>query len=137
MTAYLRNYWYLAAWSHEIGDKPLARTFFDRPAVLFRTEAGKVAMLDDLCPHRFAALHRGRVLGEAIECPYHGLRFSPEGNCVHSPFSGKPPHAQQVRSYPVVETDGAIRSGLRTRPFPIWAKSARPPPPSSSACTTT
>lgn len=108
MTAYLRNYWYLAAWAHEIGDKPLARTFFDRPAVLFRTEAGKITMLDDLCPHRFAALHRGRVLGEAIECPYHGLRFSPEGNCVHSPFSGKPPHAQQVRSYPVVETDGFV-----------------------------
>ena len=108
MTGYLRNYWYLAAWSEEIADKPLARTFFDQPMVLFRAENGRVAMLDDVCPHRFAALHRGRVIEGALECPYHGLRFGAAGQCVHSPFSAKPPQAQQVRSVPVVETGGFV-----------------------------
>ncbi len=108
MTGYLRNYWYLAAWSHEVAGEPVGRTFFDQPVVIFRTEAGEVAVLDDVCPHRFAALHPGRILGDAIECPYHGLRFGADGACVHSPFSDKPPRAQRVRSYPVVETDGFI-----------------------------
>lgn len=108
MTRYLRNYWYLAAWSQEIGDKPLGRTFFDQPVVIFRTESGKAAIIDDVCPHRFAALHPGRVLGEAIECPYHGLRFDVDGACAYSPFSKSPPKAQRIRSYPIVETDGFI-----------------------------
>ena len=108
MTAYLRNYWYLAAWAQEIVEKPLGRTLFGKPMVIFRTESGQAAILEDICPHRFAALHPGRVIGETIECPYHGLRFGTDGQCSHSPFSEKPPRAQKVTSHPVHEEDGFI-----------------------------
>lgn len=37
MTNILKNYWYLAAWSEEINDKPLSRRICDIPMVLFRT----------------------------------------------------------------------------------------------------
>lgn len=37
MTEYVRNCWYAAAWNHEVGREPLARTFLDEPVVLYRT----------------------------------------------------------------------------------------------------
>ena len=108
MSDYLLNSWYVAAWSDELADKPLARRYFDQPVVLYRTEAGDVAAIANSCPHRFAHLDGGRVIGEALECPYHGLRFGPSGACTHSPFSPEPPANARVRSYPVREDDGFI-----------------------------
>lgn len=36
---YLRNSWYVAGWSKELGDKPLARTMLDERIVLYRATA--------------------------------------------------------------------------------------------------
>jgi len=102
-----KNHWYLAAWSQEITDKPLRRHYFGVPTTLFRDDQGTAAMLLDICPHRFAALSDGRVVDGAIECPYHGLRFTGDGRCVHSPLTDAPP-STAVRSFPVVEEDGFL-----------------------------
>jgi len=102
-----RNHWYLAAWSHEVGDRPLRRHYFGVPTVLFRDQEERIAVLLDICPHRFAALSDGRVVAGGIECPYHGLRFGRDGRCVDSPLTQAPPHTA-VRSFPVVERDGFI-----------------------------
>src|SRR3546814_16896615 len=75
MAKYLRNAWYAAAWSEEIGGTPLGRTFLEQPVVLFRETDGTTVALADRCPHRFAPLSKGKLVGNAIECPYHGLRF--------------------------------------------------------------
>ncbi len=32
---FLRHSWYVAAWAHELGDRPLARTILGEPVVLF------------------------------------------------------------------------------------------------------
>ena len=45
----------------------------------------------------------GRVRGDTIECAYHGLRFAPDGACVHIPSQTQIPAAARVRSYPAVE----------------------------------
>ena len=37
---FLQNYWYAAALSAEIADKPFGRTICGEPVVLYRTEAG-------------------------------------------------------------------------------------------------
>ena len=108
MTDYLLDYWYLAAWSHEVGDRPLRRIFFDSELVLYRTASGEVRAMEDRCPHRFARLSGGRVVGDALECPYHGLRFGREGRCVHNPFSAVIPPRALVRIFPVIEDDGFI-----------------------------
>jgi len=108
MADYLLDYWYLAAWSHEVGAQPLRRTLFDTGVALYRTGAGQMRAVEDRCPHRFARLSGGRVVGEALECPYHGLRFGPDGKCVHNPFSQVIPPKARVRAFPVVEDDGFI-----------------------------
>ena len=40
--AYLRNTWYVAAWSDEVGAKPLGRKILGEPMVLYRDAAGRV-----------------------------------------------------------------------------------------------
>jgi len=40
---FLRNCWYVAAWAHELGETPLARTILDEPVVLYRAQDGRIA----------------------------------------------------------------------------------------------
>ena len=56
----LRNAWYIAAWTDEIGSEPLARRICNEPVVLFRDGAGKAGALADRCCHRAAPLHHGQ-----------------------------------------------------------------------------
>src|SRR5262245_21547090 len=85
MAPFLRNQWYTAATSTELGAKPLARTICNEPLVIFRGEDGTVAVLTDRCPHRKAPLSSGEVVGSDIQCGYHGIRFAANGACTHVP----------------------------------------------------
>jgi phenylpropionate dioxygenase-like ring-hydroxylating dioxygenase large terminal subunit len=109
--AYLRNAWYVAAWSDDLADGALlARTILKEPVVLYRKADGNVAALQDRCPHRFAPLSMGKIVkGDCVQCPYHGLEFDASGACVLNPHGTKniPPRAR-VRAYPVTEKHKAI-----------------------------
>jgi len=109
--AYLRNAWYVAAWSDDIGDGQLvARTIMDEPIVLYRKADGAVAAIEDRCAHRFAPLSLGKIVGgDRIQCGYHGLEFDGSGACVRNPHGTKsiPPRAR-VKSYSVVEKHKAV-----------------------------
>ena len=74
---YLRNAWYVAAWSDDLVDgQLLSRMILKEPVVLFRKSDGHVAALQDRCPHEFAPLHMGKIVdGDRVQCPYHGLEF--------------------------------------------------------------
>lgn len=101
---FLKNAWYMAAWSSEVQDRLLARTLLEIPLVLFRTDDGEVAALQDRCPHRFAPLSMGKRQGKTIQCAYHGLTFNGSGTCVLNPSGdGQIPPRAKVRSFPVVE----------------------------------
>lgn len=104
---FIRESWYPACWSDALGDEPIKRTFLNEPVVLYRTEHGHPVALGNACPHRFAPLHKGRLHGSSIACPYHGLRFSPDGQCSHNPH-GPIAKAVRVHSYPLVERYGMI-----------------------------
>jgi phenylpropionate dioxygenase-like ring-hydroxylating dioxygenase large terminal subunit len=110
MTEYLRNAWYLAAWSADV--KPgevLARTLLERPMVFFRSTSGDVVAMDDRCPHRFAPLSMGRVEGDRLICGYHGLEFNTSGACVRNPHgAGRVPRTAQVPTHHVVERHGGV-----------------------------
>lgn len=100
---FLRNAWYVAAWGHEVGQEPLARTILGEPVVLYRTDRGTSVALEDRCPHRRLSLARGRVVGANIECGYHGFTMAPSGQCVRIPGQDSIPAQAVVRSYPLVE----------------------------------
>jgi vanillate O-demethylase monooxygenase subunit len=76
---YLREAWYAASWSEEITAKPIGLTMLDEPLVFYRNAAGQPIALSDTCPHRFAPLHLGKVNGDVITCPYHGLQLGADG----------------------------------------------------------
>ena len=100
---FLRNYWYVAALDYELKDKPLGRTIMGEPIVFFRTEDGAVAAFEDRCPHRRLPLSMGKIVGDALQCHYHGLRFDHSGKCVRVPGQDLIPQSARVRTYPVVE----------------------------------
>lgn len=100
---FLRNAWYVAAESGELGDGLLARTICGDPVVLFRTGSGTPAALEDRCCHRHLPLSKGRRAGDVVQCGYHGLEFDASGACVRVPGQTRVPPGAQVRSYPVVE----------------------------------
>ncbi len=105
---FLQNHWYAAALSDEIGPEPFGRTICGEGIVLFRTQTGALAALEDRCAHRHAPLSLGTVCGEAIECGYHGLRFDGSGQCVHIPGQANIPPRAKVRAYPAVDRHGWV-----------------------------
>jgi len=105
---YISKTWYIAAEPQEINERPLARTVLGKPLVLFKTQSGKVVALDDRCPHRFAPLSLGRVVGENLRCGYHGAEFDCRGACVAVPGQSIVPPKARVASYPVVQKHGYI-----------------------------
>jgi vanillate O-demethylase monooxygenase subunit len=100
---FVRNAWYVAAWDREIGRDMLRRIVLGEPLVLYRREDGTPVALEDRCCHRQAPLSMGKLRGDIVECPYHGLRFDSSGACVRIPSQEKIPGSARVRSYPVVE----------------------------------
>ncbi len=100
---FMRNSWYAAAWNHELGDTPFARTLLNEPVVLYRNSDGAPVALEDRCCHRSLPLSQGRVNGDLLQCGYHGLTFDATGTCVLVPGQTTVPPDARVKSYPVVE----------------------------------
>lgn len=98
-----RNQWYVAAFTHELGEQPLQRWIHNEPVVMYRTESGDPVALFDRCPHRGLNLSAGRRVGDTLQCTYHGMRFDVSGRCVEIPSGGPISPAMCVRSYPVCE----------------------------------
>jgi len=100
---FLREYWYVAALSSELENKPLSRQILGEHVAIYRTESGEVVALADRCPHRGYPLSRGKVVGEELVCGYHGFTFDCSGTCVSVPGQDRIPSKADVRTYPVVE----------------------------------
>lgn len=116
---FVRNAWYMAAWSEEITrDKLVARTILGEPVVMFRKADGTPVALQDRCPHRFAPLSMGRVLpGDRVQCLYHGLELDASGACVHNPHGAKNiPSRARVATYSVADRHQALWIWMGDKP---------------------
>lgn len=102
-TKFPLNQWYVAGFSNELTDTPIARTFLNQAVVLFRTGDGKPAALEDRCCHRSLPLSLGTVESAGLRCGYHGLLFSPAGTCIEIPGQERIPGKAQVKSFPIIE----------------------------------
>jgi phenylpropionate dioxygenase-like ring-hydroxylating dioxygenase large terminal subunit len=111
----LRNYWYVAARAEEVTQTPLGRVLCEQPIVLFRGESGRPAALRDLCSHRRAPLSKGRVVGEALECGYHGLTFDACGRCIRIPGQETIPDQAHIDAFAVAERWGLVWIWLGSR----------------------
>ena len=108
MTRYIRNAWYLAAWSKEVGRKLLSRRILDEPVLMYRKNDGTPVALLDRCAHKLAPLSMGRLVDDVVQCGYHGMEYDCTGQCVRVPGQAKIPKTAKVRSFPLVERYNAI-----------------------------
>ena len=101
---WLRNCWYVAAWSHELDASGLTeRTILGESLLLYRKADGSPVVLANRCCHRYAPLSKGRREGDCVRCMYHGLRYDASGACVEIPGQETIPPKARVRAYPAVE----------------------------------
>jgi len=73
--------------------------------ILLLRVGDEVHAFDNACPHRGNPLEHGEVLGDVLECAYHGWRFDlGTGACL----AGEEP----ARRYEVEVTGGEVRIRL-------------------------
>lgn len=100
---FLKNYWYAAAWAEDIGRDLLGRVILNEPVVFYRKLDGTPVALENRCAHRRVQLSKGNLIGDTVQCVYHGLVYDCSGACVRVPGQDRIPKAVRVRSYPVAE----------------------------------
>jgi nitrite reductase/ring-hydroxylating ferredoxin subunit len=83
--------------------------FCGQAAVIYRTHSGKAVLAEAFCPHMGAHLaHGGKLVGEDLQCPFHGFCFDPTGTCVKTGYGTKPPPQARLKTWPVHEANGVI-----------------------------
>lgn len=99
-------YWVIASDEVPRGKAAMAHVMGQELAV-YRTESGRVVILDAKCKHRGAHLGRGEVSGETLRCPYHRWQYGDDGSVVSIPCQAQPPNTG-VSSWPAEEKYGLI-----------------------------
>lgn len=88
--SYLRHFWHPVCTLNELaqsnadGVGPVGRVLLDEPIVIAKLD-GRIVAMRDRCAHRFARLSAGKVLGQRLQCPYHGWEYQADGKCGHIP----------------------------------------------------
>jgi len=103
----IRNQWYAVLESNEVRPGRLVGvTRMGEQLVFWRDQSGKVACMRDVCPHRGVRLSAGKLVGDTLQCPFHGFLYDATGACTLIPANGKNtpvPKAFRVATYPVHE----------------------------------
>ena len=119
--------WYATCRSKDLKEGELNFfTMYNEPLVLYRDENLIARCIKDLCPHRGASfiesfdkgLPKGQMKNGELICPYHGARFSSQGNCTnldritcqHIVDSNYNNYAKKIHlyQYPCIEKGGYV-----------------------------
>lgn len=113
--------WFQVAWSAEVGVGDVVRMkYFGRELIAWRNESGQVTVMDAYCEHLGAHLgHGGTVVGDNLQCPFHGWQWSPAGRNVCIPYERHPNLGRRIRTLPTAERNEAIY---------VWHDVERRPP---------
>ena len=95
--------WYVVARSEDVTGSPMARTVLGRSIVMYRTTSGQAVVLPDRCSHRGYPLSQGQVVGDNLQCGYHGFVFDCSGTCVSVPGQTAIPSKANIAAFPSVE----------------------------------
>lgn len=111
------DHWQPVVRSRDLGRRPIGVRVADTLIALFRTTTGNVGALSDVCPHRRLKLSVGCVVGDRLQCRYHGWTFDTAGR-GESPAT--PKMTACTTSYDVREAHGLVWIKSRTSdpPFP-------------------
>lgn len=112
-TELLKNHWYAALPTQKLKQgKMQSMEIFGEPVLFFRNAADEVSAIKDICPHRGIPFRYGQMVGDLVECPYHGWKFDGAGVCREIPSLTSEQKLDctkiRVKSYPVKEQFGII-----------------------------
>jgi phenylpropionate dioxygenase-like ring-hydroxylating dioxygenase large terminal subunit len=86
ITRALRRCWQPVARIQDLEDGPQRSVLLGEALAVFLTESGAPAVVSDRCAHRGASLSMGEVVGESVQCPYHGWEWDgADGVCTRIP----------------------------------------------------
>ena len=121
----LREYWLPVFCPSELeADGPPLRTrLLGEDLVAFKDSEGRIACIQNACPHRGASLFFGRNEEAGLRCVYHGWKFDAGGQCVDMPSEPAESNFKskiKATAYPARERGGMV-----------WVYMGRqdPPPP--------
>ncbi|MDJ0708691.1 MAG: aromatic ring-hydroxylating dioxygenase subunit alpha [Leptolyngbyaceae cyanobacterium MO_188.B28] len=120
----LAPFWHPVAFSHDITTKkPYGTRLLDERLVIYRVTDGAIVIAQDLCLHRGAPLSLGRLERDCLICPYHGVQYDRQGQCVLIPAQPQAsiPARLKLKTYPAVERYGLVWTRLVDNgpvPFP-------------------
>ena len=103
--------WYVVMDSTQVKDKPVGVVRMGEKLVFWRDGSRKVNCLRDKCVHRGVQLSKGKVIGDNIQCPFHGLEYDSSGKVTVIPANSTNtpvPDRFQILSYPTYEAHGFI-----------------------------
>ena len=133
------NQWYAVLDSNEVPKgKVVGVTRMGEKLVFWRDTQGKVSCLRDSCPHRGVAFSTGKLLGDHVQCPFHGFEFDTTGRCTLIPANGRNgPISREMKAfdYPTYEAHGFIfiwwgqPAGERSPVGELAPAAELPPPP--------
>jgi phenylpropionate dioxygenase-like ring-hydroxylating dioxygenase large terminal subunit len=99
------DHWHPVYPSRKLRRKPVELRIAGRQLCLFRTASGRAAAIDNVCPHRRLKLSYGEVLGERVQCKYHGWTFD---GCGQGESPGTPKLSACTESFAVYEAHDYI-----------------------------
>lgn len=107
---FLRRFWQPVYRSEDLAPgsaKPLK--ILGEEFTIFRGETGKASIVAPRCAHRLTRLHTGRVVGDSIQCLYHGWRYDKTGQCTFQPGENEQfTKGTRISTYPTEEYLGLI-----------------------------
>ncbi len=109
-----RRFWLPALLPGELPEPdcaPVRIRLLSEELVAFRDSSGRVAFMQNACPHRGASMFFGRNEEDGLRCVYHGWKFDVTGACVdmpNEPAESNFKHKIQATTYPGADWGGLI-----------------------------
>jgi nitrite reductase/ring-hydroxylating ferredoxin subunit len=91
----------------ELRERQLTRFEWSGQQYVVVCHEERLFLLDNLCPHKGAALCDGDIVNNTIQCPWHKARFDLQTGRGLTPLAG-----QGVTSYPLIEEQGQLFAEL-------------------------
>ena len=108
----IQNQWYAVLSSKQVKkNKMIGVTRLSEKLVFWRDDTGEVHCIYDKCCHRGASLCAGKLVGNLVECPFHGFQYDTSGKVTLIPANGKNakvPENYRVNAYQVRDAYGLI-----------------------------
>lgn len=113
------DHWHPVFPAHKLKKKRLAEITLGGSSIcLYRGESGAVGAINNVCPHRRLKLTYGKIIGDKVECRYHGWQFDA---CGEGESRSTPKMHTCTDSYTTREEHGYIwiKSSQSNPEFPL------------------